>query len=41
MQFAATPPYDGTLSTFYCLPEDAASSCRHMYRIFKALWSNL
>jgi L-iditol 2-dehydrogenase len=22
MRFAATPPYDGTLSTFYCLPED-------------------
>ncbi|KAH7072266.1 chaperonin 10-like protein [Paraphoma chrysanthemicola] len=22
MQFAATPPYDGTLSTFYCLPEE-------------------
>lgn len=22
MRFAATPPYDGTLSTFYCLPEE-------------------
>jgi L-iditol 2-dehydrogenase len=22
MQFAATPPYNGTLSTFYCLPEE-------------------
>lgn len=22
MQFAATPPYDGTLSTYYTLPED-------------------
>ena len=22
MQFAATPPYDGTLSTYYCLPEE-------------------
>lgn len=22
MQFAATPPYDGTLSSFYCLPEE-------------------
>lgn len=22
MKFAATPPYDGTLSTFYCLPAD-------------------
>ena len=22
MKFAATPPYDGTLSTFYCIPED-------------------
>lgn len=22
MQFAATPPHDGTLSTFYCLPEE-------------------
>lgn len=22
MKFAATPPYDGTLSTFYCLPEE-------------------
>lgn len=22
MQFAATPPYDGTLSAYYCLPED-------------------
>lgn len=22
MQFAATPPFDGTLSTFYCLPEE-------------------
>lgn len=22
MQFAATPPYDGTLSTFYCVPEE-------------------
>ena len=25
MKFAATPPYDGTLSTFYCLPEDFCS----------------
>lgn len=22
MRFAATPPYDGTLATFYCLPEE-------------------